>query len=61
MSLKNDSYNLHCVILCSLFHRGGVSSVKESVKLGNIVTARLTLGRVCHTLQVRAMIIISDF
>ncbi|XP_038569813.1 von Willebrand factor A domain-containing protein 7 [Micropterus salmoides] len=29
----------------------GVSAVKASVKLNNFVTARWTLGRVCHTLQ----------
>ncbi|XP_061131417.1 von Willebrand factor A domain-containing protein 7-like isoform X2 [Syngnathus typhle] len=29
----------------------GVSSVKASVKLENFITARWTLGRICHTLQ----------
>lgn len=30
-----------------------MSAVKASVKLGNLVAGRWTLGQVCHTLQVR--------
>lgn len=35
--------------------------MKASVKLENFVAGRWTLGRVCHTLQVRLMIIVGDF
>lgn len=34
--------------------------MKASVKLENFVAGRWTLGRVCHTLQVRLMIIVTD-
>lgn len=40
------------LLICNLSHHAGVSSVKESVKLENYVAGRLTLGLVCHTLQV---------
>lgn len=31
----------------------GVAAVKASVKQGSFISARITLGALCHTLQVR--------
>lgn len=47
--------------LRSPFSRWGVSAVKASVKLESFIAGRWTLGRVCHTLQVRTMIIVPEF